>query len=149
MRVKSCALIYLFLLRLCKAKAPCKESGYELLGPGRCHDYVYLSVGSYPPLLSHSDPLFDDDRVQECMNRCLHENSKCKAFYLKDYEFCACASSNCSSPSGSNYTSYKVVGGTCTGGAVLDRSAFCANAECARSDYGNSTSNCCIDDIEH
>ena len=111
------AVVVVFLLHHCDSKAPytpCNESEYELIGSGYCSDHVFLKDGRYPPLLSHANPLFDDDRVQECMNRCLHDNPKCEAFYLKDYELCACAFSNCSSQLGSSsFTSYRIVSNSC------------------------------------
>lgn len=85
---------------------------YSPLSPGYCDDYVYLSSGSYPDLLDESDPLYDEDRVRECMNRCLDDNPNAKAFFVKyvnNEPRCACAKFYCAERSGSNtYTSYQI-----------------------------------------
>eukprot|EP00493_Phyllostaurus_siculus_P003220 UN03234 len=42
-----------------------------LLGTGWCASWRYLPEGGYPVFLNDSDPLYDADRIRECMNRCL------------------------------------------------------------------------------
>ena len=58
-----------------QAREP-RESGYAVAGDGHCDDWVYLPEGAYPELLTDSDPLFDEDRIQECMNRCVHASKQ-------------------------------------------------------------------------
>ena len=68
-----------------------------------CGDYVYLPEGSYPALLNVGDELYDSDRKQECLNRCLDaygENPSTigyQAFYVKAHgdDRCACAVGDC------------------------------------------------------
>ena len=45
---------------------------YTIAGIGHCKDWVYLPEGGYPQLLDDSKPLYNVDRIQECMNRCVH-----------------------------------------------------------------------------
>ena len=90
-----------------------------MAGYGYCKDYAYLPEGGYPSLLDKSDPLYDEDRIKECMNRCVYalnkeEDTKIRdlAFYIRDSDQrCACSSGTCYSRKSSGYTSYHTVSG--------------------------------------
>ena len=99
---------------------------YRHLGAGFCtDDWVYLPEGGYPPLLAETDPLYDSDRLRECMNRCIHaaENSLAgsgaaasteisdQAFYVNGNNQCACASGSCDNFSNDAYQAYGIVQG--------------------------------------
>ena len=83
---------------------------YAVAGNGFCKDWVYLPEGGYPELLTITDTLFSEDRVQECMNRCVDAseqsfddtqysgNNKISdiAFYVRTSdERCGCSSGPC------------------------------------------------------
>jgi hypothetical protein len=89
---------------------------YALAGNGYCSDWMYLPEGGYPNLLSKSDPLYNKDRIEECMNRCVYAARKglrgirSLAFYIENNDQrCACSSGACSRRVGSGYTSYNIV----------------------------------------
>jgi hypothetical protein len=46
------------------------RSGSHAIAPSDCCARFGL-VGGYPPLLNSNHPLYSDDKIQECMNRCL------------------------------------------------------------------------------
>ena len=94
-----------------------------MAGTGYCKDYVYLPEGGYPSLLDQLDPLYDKNRIKECMNRCLYASSQGlagskgavdttireHAFYIKQSnQGCACSSGDCSDRTSSGYTSYYI-----------------------------------------
>ena len=93
-----------------QAREP-RESGYAVAGDGHCDDWVYLPEGAYPELLTDSSPLYNVDRIQECMNRCVNAAStgsigsnshgdpkiRDRAFYIrKSDQQCGCSSGACS-----------------------------------------------------
>ena len=97
---------------------------YEHLGTGYCSDYAYLlkeSGGKYPDRLKDNHASYDDDPIQECLNRCLadsvSENNSNdignEAFYLDSDKKCACAKGACSTQKkkGSGYNAYKIIQG--------------------------------------
>ena len=103
-----------------------KVSDYVKAGNGYCKDWVYLPEGKYPNLLTVSDPLYNEDRIKECMNRCLHASSRglggSKGEYetrIRDHAFyirhsdqgCGCSSGTCSDRKSSGYTSYYTASG--------------------------------------
>ena len=88
-----------------------RESGYAVAGDGHCDDWVYLPEGGYPDVLTDSNPLYDEDRIQECMNRCVNAanegsigsnshgdpNIRNLAFYIRlSDQACGCSSGECS-----------------------------------------------------
>lgn len=86
-------------------------------GDGYCNDYAYLPEGSFPWHLAVTNPLYDSDRVKECMNRCLdaHNTDNAtfadKAFYIRNSDLrCACATGNCTNRTLGAYTSYAITG---------------------------------------
>ena len=101
------------------------EYSYKKIGTGYCTDWVYLPEGGYPGFLPSSDSLsVPEDRIEECMLRCLSlkdqngangnsGNKKIadKAFYVNSKNKCACSSGSCN-PTGSGYVSYKIVATT-------------------------------------
>ena len=94
-----------------------RKSGFTLAGDGHCKDWVYLPEGGkvYPALLNESNPLYDVNRTQECMNRCvdaadknltgyysgdIFKNIRDLAFYIKKSDQrCGCSSGACSTAS--------------------------------------------------
>lgn len=69
---------------------------YASISAGSCVDSQYLPEGAFPPLLDSSRRLYDNDRVQECMNRCLDAYPGTKGFYIRvSDEACACSSGTC------------------------------------------------------
>ena len=92
-----------------------KGKSYVLAGDGYCDDWVYLPEGKYPALISDvSNTLYNEDRIQECMNRCTNAAKTSakisnKAFYIKSDRRCGCSSGACSTRKGSGYTSYFTV----------------------------------------
>ena len=96
-----------------------------MAGTGYCKDYVYLPEGGYPSLLGQLDPLYDKNRIKECMNRCLYASSQGlagskgavdttireHAFYIrKSDQGCACSSGICNDrKASSGYTSYYII----------------------------------------
>ena len=104
-------------------------SEYAIAGKGYCNDWVYLPEGGYPSLLTISDPLYNEDRIKECMNRCLHASSlglsgskgeyetriRDHAFYIRHSDQgCGCSSGTCSDRKSSGYTSYYTASGNFT-----------------------------------
>ena len=99
----------IFKFRLARA------SSYALAGDGYCKDWVYLPEGGYPALLSTSASLYNKDRIEECMNRCvdaadknltgyysgdIFKNIRDLAFYIKKSDQrCGCSSGACSTAS--------------------------------------------------
>lgn len=74
------------------------SQGYEFASVafGLCDDQQHLPEGAYPPLLSPQRRLYDDDRVQECMNRCLDAYPGTKGFSVRVSDHgCTCSSGNC------------------------------------------------------
>ena len=84
---------------------------------------MYLPEGGYPELLTETDTLYDEDRIQECMNRCVYAteqnfvgtqssgNNKIgnQAFYVRTSdERCGCSSGQCHERKigDKDYTSY-------------------------------------------
>jgi len=102
---------------------------YVHIGKGFCSDWVYLPIGSYPDYLTPQDPLYDADRLRECMNRCLESshlgalgyvgehtrNISSDAFYvLMPSQKCGCSSGICKTqkPS-SGFESYRIFQSEC------------------------------------
>ena len=100
-----------------------KSFRYYVAGEGYCKDWVYLPEGAYPALLAPNDPKHNDDRIQECMNRCLYAayrglaGSKGsdgtrignQAFYIyNSNQGCGCSSGTCEANEESGYTSYNI-----------------------------------------
>ena len=97
---------------------------YVMGGRGFCKDWVYLPEGKYPELLKDTEPLYNEDRIRECMNRCVYaaeqNNMGSKgsssteisdqAFYIrKSDQHCGCSSGSCRSRAANNgYTSYYI-----------------------------------------
>ena len=97
---------------------------YAIAGNGYCKDYINLPEGEYPSLLGSTDPLYNTDRVRECMNRCVFAAEQGykryqsddpisdKAFIIRrSDQHCRCSSGSCSSIRSdgvysSKYTSY-------------------------------------------
>ena len=76
----------------------CSNCEYTFRAQGYCKNYVYLSEGAYPSLLPSTDPLYDSDRLRECMNRCSAQYGQGKGFFTKNVGGqlrCACASDTC------------------------------------------------------
>jgi hypothetical protein len=87
---------------------------YWSIGAGYCSDWEYLPEGAYPDLLQPSQPLYNADRVEECLNRCVDAYPNTIAFYVKltDGNKCACSSGACSGdrPTQDKYHSYRKAG---------------------------------------
>jgi len=86
---------------------------YQLIGAGYCADWNYLPEGGYPKLLNEDHKLYDSDRVQECLNRCVdaskkNNNIQSQAFYVDVNSKCACSKGTCQALKGSGYKSYKI-----------------------------------------
>ena len=98
---------------------------YAIAGNGYCKDYIDLPEGEYPSLLDSNDPLYNTDRVRECMNRCVfaaeqgykgiynsYDPISDNAFIIRrSDQHCRCSSGSCSSIRSdglysSEYTSY-------------------------------------------
>jgi hypothetical protein len=101
-----------------------QDPQYELIGMGWCASWKYLPEGGYPPHLSDSDPLYDADRVQECMNRCLaagQEDYSTEGFYIRNSDStCGCAQPGRTCDDRTlhgGFTSYKI-------GRAMESSAF-------------------------
>ena len=109
-----------------------RKSGFTLAGDGHCKDWVYLPEGGkvYPALLNESNPLYDVNRTQECMNRCvdaadknltgyysgdIFKNIRDLAFYIKKSDQrCGCSSGACSTATlttDPTFISYHIVTG--------------------------------------
>ena len=92
---------------------------YKHLGTGYCSEYAYLLEGKYPDRLEDNHVSYDDDPIQECLNRCLADSVSEKnvndigneAFYLDSDDKCACSKGGCSTQSGSGYDAYKIIQG--------------------------------------
>ena len=70
---------------------------YWSIGAGYCSDWKYLPEGAYPDLLQPSQPLYNADRVEECLNRCVDAYPNTTAFYVRTNDNkCACNSGACS-----------------------------------------------------
>ena len=100
-----------------------KSFWYHVAGNGYCNEWVYLPEGGYPAPLAPNDPLYNEDRVQECMNRCLYAAHRGlagsegsdgtrignQAFYIKtSNQGCGCSSGTCEANEESGYTSYNI-----------------------------------------
>ena len=67
-------------------------STYTSFGSGMCTDLVSLPEGEYPPLLSNTSELYNSDRNQECMQRCLDTCSDYVMFTVrKSDDRCSCS----------------------------------------------------------
>ena len=104
-----------------------RNTGYGLAGDGYCEGWVYLPEGGYPEPLTESDPLYDVDKIRECMNRCVYAANKGLigsrgasdttirdlAFYIRlDDQQCACSSGACSTRiTDTAFRSYFIVNG--------------------------------------
>ena len=67
-------------------------STYTSFGSGMCTDLVPLPEGEYPPLLSNTSELYNSDRNQECMQRCLDTCSNYVMFTVrKSDDRCSCS----------------------------------------------------------
>ena len=105
-----------------------RKSGFTLAGDGHCKDWVYLPEGGYPAPLNESNPLYNANRTQECMNRCVDaadknltghsggdKNIRDLAFYVrKSDQHCACSSGACSTATlttDPTFISYHIVTG--------------------------------------
>ena len=100
------------------------DYSYVHIGQGFCSDWVYLPIGSYPDHLTPQDPLYDADRLRECMNRCLESshlgtlgaqgertrNISSDAFYvLMPSQKCGCSSGICKTQEPSSvFESYRI-----------------------------------------
>lgn len=88
------------------------SQGYQYASAslGRCLDSQYLPEGAFPLLLSPSRRLYDTDRSQECMNRCLDAYPGTGGFYTRISDgACACASGVCDQRSSENdYQSFLI-----------------------------------------
>ena len=86
---------------------------YQLIGQGYCADWNYLPEGGYPKVLKEDHKLYDADRIQECLNRCVdaskkNNNIQSQAFYVDVNSRCACSKGTCQALRGSGYKSYKI-----------------------------------------
>ena len=105
-----------------------RKSGFTIAGDGNCVDWVYLQEGPYPELLNESNPLYNVNRTQECMNRCVdaadnglngskgdsgETTIRDLAFFVRvSDQHCGCSSGACSTRSTDpNYISYHTVTG--------------------------------------
>ena len=109
-----------------------RKSGFTLAGKGHCDDWVYLPEANrthgYPEPLNESSPLYNANRTQECMNRCVDaadknltghsggdKNIRDLAFYVwKSDQRCACSSGACSTATltpDPSFISYHIVTG--------------------------------------
>ena len=83
---------------------------YAIAGNGYCKDYINLPEGEYPSLLGNTDPLYNTDRIRECMNRCVFAAEQGykgiqsddpigdKAFIIRSFDqHCQCSTGSCSS----------------------------------------------------
>ena len=99
---------------------------YAMAGNGYCTDWVYLPEGAYPSLLRKSDTLYDENRITECMNRCIDASIRGlsgsrdavdtpirdHAFYIRQSDQgCGCSSGECSERMSTGYASYYTVSG--------------------------------------
>ena len=98
-----------------------RVSNYAPAGKGYCNDWVFLPEGAYPELLNLDHPLYNKDRIQECMNRCvdaakqgLHGYRRSgdttirnSAFYLNSDLRCGCSSGACSTRTTQGYSGYR------------------------------------------
>ena len=67
-------------------------STYTSFGSGMCSDLVALPEGEYPPLLSNTSELYNVDRNQECMQRCLDTCTDYVMFTVRNSDNrCACS----------------------------------------------------------
>ena len=103
-----------------------RKSGFTIAGDGNCVDWVYLQEGPYPELLNESNPLYNVNRTQECMNRCVDASIRGlsgsrdavdtpirdHAFYIRQSDQgCGCSSGECSERMSTGYASYYTVSG--------------------------------------
>ena len=88
---------------------------YTSIGVGYCPKFVYLKGQvNYPPLLLTTDSKYSIDRKLECMFRCIEQDPKIIAFYLRDDNRCSCSKvgENCALPTVStarDYSSYTII----------------------------------------
>ena len=83
---------------------------YWSIGAGQCSDWKYLPEGAYPDLLQPSQPLYNADRVEECLNRCVDAYPNSIAFFVRtNGKKCACYTGACSGDrvAKSKYHSYR------------------------------------------
>ena len=108
-------------------------------GRGFCKDWVYLPEGGYPELLTDTETLYNEDRISECMNRCVDAAEKnnmgskgSSSTKISDYAFyirtsdqhCGCSSGSCRKRASDNrYTSYYIYetdsGKICSSSTIL------------------------------
>ena len=86
---------------------------YVSVGFGYCQsDIRHLLEANYPSLLSQNRRLYDSDRVQECMNRCMQAYPGTKYFMIRTSDQrCACVtqSSTCYWAQSPDYFTYEIV----------------------------------------
>ena len=88
---------------------------------GYCDDFIYLPEGQFPPLLTKTSALYSEDRLRECMNRCIDAKGSIgygssgdariddQAFYIrKKDQHCACSTGTCTTRFDFYYSSYHV-----------------------------------------
>ena len=106
-------------------------TGYAIAGSGWCSDYAYLPEGGYGTRISEENPLHHEDRIRECMNRCIDASARGAipslsssygnkigdlAFFTRDRDQgCGCSSGKCFatetwSSKNDDYTSYLLSG---------------------------------------
>ena len=51
-------------------------TGYTIAGSGWCSDYSELPEGGYNTRISNENPLHHEDRIRECMNRCIDASAR-------------------------------------------------------------------------
>ena len=94
---------------------------YAIAGTGYCDDFIYLPEGQFPPLLTKTSALYSEDRLRECMNRCIDAKGSIgygssgdariddQAFYIrKKGQNCACSTGTCTTRWDFGYLSYHV-----------------------------------------
>jgi len=108
-------------------------TGYTIAGSGWCSDYSELPEGGYNTRISNENPLHHEDRIRECMNRCIDASARGAipslsssygnkigdlAFFIRDWDQgCGCSSGTCFttktySSKNDDFTSYHVSGKT-------------------------------------
>ncbi len=76
---------------------------YASTSNGLCVDTINLPEGSFPPLLSYERRLYNYDRTQECMNRCLDAYPGSRGFSLRvTDDRCTCSTGACAQQTSSN-----------------------------------------------
>ena len=104
-----------------------------IAGSGWCSDYAELPEGGYNTRIGNENPLHHEDRIRECMNRCIDASARGAipslsssygnkigdlAFFIRDRDQgCGCSSGTCMttktySSTNDDFTSYHVSGKT-------------------------------------